>query len=517
MAFYKAKKDKTYKIGGEDHELLVQYFAEADDVMLEELGLKTRTYNALRRYGYRTVNDVLALSHELYDIHAFGKLSIEDLEQKIAKYIEDNNIDLKSSLSYRTEQARKDIVDYISRFVEDGAGTVELLSVMKDTHKPDAVIAALDSLAEEGCIHRDAENSRYYPAIPSFIEVLDSMPDDLYKVQLKERLSGVSLPDIAKEYGITTERARQRIQKMFYKTIRAAIKTYHHSTFKEDRHALFYKRYGGDKKFWMNYMGVPIEEYMYLRTREGAKALDLIGADEDTDLTEHERACVDNYYADNGKLFIEGEWVKPTKLGAMESLLPILAKDKVAYEEFSEKYNKYMEEHDLAKPRLMSEEGDTVSETNFLSRLNTVLWTSGRNLRYYDIPNSDWKKFAEELRLPLYRDVVISTELLFRENPKLMKKFDIRDKYELHNYLKKLFNLGYLDAYIQPGTVFRRQPHISFGGRSIHDQIAEYVDQSEELENVSRYIEGFSELYGFDPATIEGVYSPEFSQLIKAK
>jgi hypothetical protein len=49
----------------------------------------------------------------------------------------------------------------------------------------------------------------------------------------------------------------------------------------------------------------------------------------------------------------------------------------------------------------------------------------------------DFTELLEELELDVYEDVEFSAKKLIDCHPELMRKYDIRDQYELHNLLRK--------------------------------------------------------------------------------
>ena len=76
---------------------------------------------------------------------------------------------------------------------------------------------------------------------------------------------------------------------------------------------------------------------------------------------------------------------------------------------------------------------------NKLSISNDVLWNHGHRFRYYPISQYDCSHLLETLALDQYEDMEFSSLKLFREAPDLMEEYDIRDEYELHNLLKKIW------------------------------------------------------------------------------
>ena len=87
-----------------------------------------------------------------------------------------------------------------------------------------------------------------------------------------------------------------------------------------------------------------------------------------------------------------------------------------------------------------------------------LLWKQHETLRYYDVDGRDYSELLDGLNLDAYENIEVSTEKFIRDYPDLMKRYDIRDRYELHNLLKKIVKDGsYHDFHCC------RMPEIRFG------------------------------------------------------
>ena len=71
-----------------------------------------------------------------------------------------------------------------------------------------------------------------------------------------------------------------------------------------------------------------------------------------------------------------------------------------------------------------------------------VLWKPKKKFRYYNISGYDFSDFLETLNLSQYKNEEYSSLKFFKMYPDLMKMYDIRDEYELHNLLKKNMYCG---------------------------------------------------------------------------
>ncbi len=95
------------------------------------------------------------------------------------------------------------------------------------------------------------------------------------------------------------------------------------------------------------------------------------------------------------------------------------------------------EEHDITDERLQLTESAKASRSNRLAESNRILWKQNRCLRYYDIDGSDFTELLETLNLGQYENIELSTRKFLIDYPELMKRYDLRDEYEIHNLLKR--------------------------------------------------------------------------------
>lgn len=105
----------------------------------------------------------------------------------------------------------------------------------------------------------------------------------------------------------------------------------------------------------------------------------------------------------------------------------------------------------------------------------------------------------EALDLDRYEDMEISTLKLFRDYPELMKEYDIRDEYELHNLLKKIWPKD-------GGQVrFKKMPTIEIGTPDRDRQVLDLLWQCAPIA-IGDLAHRYEELYGAKSATVQGSY-----------
>ena len=84
----------------------------------------------------------------------------------------------------------------------------------------------------------------------------------------------------------------------------------------------------------------------------------------------------------------------------------------------------------------------------------------------------------------------MSSDFFFKKYPNVMKKYDIRDCYELHNILKK--NAGKLSAPIS----FGRTPNIIIGKANAEKQLIEFMHSNSSCSDYE-IAKKYSSAYGF--------------------
>ena len=95
--------------------------------------------------------------------------------------------------------------------------------------------------------------------------------------------------------------------------------------------------------------------------------------------------------------------------------------------------------------------------------------------------------------------------MLLRSEPELMREFDIRDEYELHNLLKKTA------AGRIRGLSFGRMPMLSVGSASRTEQMRELLVENAPIE-ADTLCGLYQELYGMKAEVIKAYYLKVFDR-----
>lgn len=268
-------------------------------------------------------------------------------------------------------------------------------------------------------------------------------------------LDGMTLQDVGKQYNVSRERIRQ-IKKRY---ISKAPKL------QEDKYAYIFQKYNLLREDFLLGFDNNVATYNYLSMAYKRGNENVEQMLEDPELSEHEKVCVEKIIYKN-YVTLNGERVLKTRSGLSEYLLRTIGKKGITFDEFKELYQMLLEDLGLennSKFTLMDR-----GYENKMAASNHVLWKHHKKMRYYNIDSYEYDDLFKTLNLNQYNNIEISALKLFRENPEVMREYDIQDEYELHNLLKKICPK---DMDIS----FKRMPNIEFGKADRDKQVMDLL------------------------------------------
>ena len=133
---------------------------------------------------------------------------------------------------------------------------------------------------------------------------------------------------------------------------------------------------------------------------------------------------------------------------------------------------------------------------NKIASSNLTLWKQGKKFRYYNIYFYDYTELLETLNLKQYMDIELSTLKFIKLYPDLMKNYDIRDEYELHNLLKKIFSDD-----IHSSLEFGRMPNLQFGNVNRDNQVLSLLRVLAPISKMD-FAKEYQEEYGSNVNTV---------------
>lgn len=348
-----------------------------------------------------------------------------------------------------------------------------------------------------------------YRQYPSIVQYVAQLQNNSIKEMLQARLNGKTLQEIGDQYSITRERVRQITQRELKK------KPY----LREDKYKYIYDNYNFSIEDFTLAFDEPIEIYNYLdiicQVKTGKKKpLEEILTDT-TIAPEYrkkaERAIYKQY------IFTDGVHVKKTRPELVKHYIKTNCKNLTKFENFISEYDLWLDVLGLSGNPSLALNSRTYE--NILNKCNYVLWNQWRSFRYYNIPERDFEELLSALNIEQFEDTELSTLKLFKDNRDLMQQYDIRDEYELHNLLKKIWTAENNDV------KFKKMPTIEVGNANPSNQVLSLLLQyapvtAEDLAN------HYEDVYGVKAATVmsnylqgieryyyQGVYSVDFAAL----
>lgn len=507
---------------------IVRRFYQTFDIPVTRLNLSVRLFNAMMKYGYGSFSKMLTLYPDGFSaLRGLGNLSISEIKTIIETTVEKNREKIigfcssNKSAMYTDVYIRETVLAQFPQNAFVGLSFKELRKEFPEDIEDERIKATVGKLLSEHVL--EYVDYRVYRVYPSFYEVLDAIEDELEKDEheiISKKFSGLTFEAIGETFGVTRERIRQKLSKALRK-----VKTIHKrkndlNIFDEDYYAHLYSNYEISKECWFDFIGISQSTYAYLRECHKCGSQNLEKALEDTSVDISQKFKIRDYLNRN-KIVVDGVMMDATRAVLEDFIISRYCKDDTPYEEFFELFNGVLQANNIPYSKDIYYTEDIVrSRQNRIIESRACLWKQGRRLRYYDLDGHDFTELFDTINLDSFENTEVSTLKFIEEYPELMRKYDIRDQYELHNLLKKTVNEG---AYHNIG--FRRQPVITFGEfdreKAIEEILFAFAPISQ--EELAEYIHYE---YGYDKAAIianclvpfskyyhNGVYSVDFKNI----
>ena len=539
------------------HEIVPSFLGDDEityqDIAIEQLGLSNRAYNCLKREGISFLSELLPLTYE--EIKAWnnvGEKTVTQIIEKrdsyplqpvfetagtanavqieaqqalcrsIAKRLSNSyKVDLKSLYEQisplceiyfqenpaetMTEETLLENPDFIRAlsaspvFANGIQGkllsvlnksvygcTVKHLSEVCRPIPADTLEVNLRSLVATRQVTRN-EDGAYTIKRMTAIEYAAQIPNQRRGYVLTERLHGRTLEDIGNELNVQRERIRQITDKALAQ----------HPTLYEDRYAEVFQKYDFSRDdFRLAFQeNDTVFEYLKLAYKAGDLPAEELMDDESFPIV-FRRAGEHIAYKNCVQI---GSTIVPCRRDALcDYALRQYAVDDISFSSFVDKYHALLSNLSIEdNPKLIiSGRG----YENKLAASKNVLWKHGKCLRYYPILLYDYTNLLEALDLKQYTDVEISALKLFNEHAELMREYDIRDEYELHNLLKKICTE---EAY--PNVQFPRMPTIEFGNFNRDQQVMDLLLSCAPISKED-FAQRYEEEYGIKAGSVMANY-----------
>lgn len=494
-----------------EHQKALRSYIRINNVPVDTMDLPRKCCKKLKENGYNTLLDFVFVSlPELREQLNIDRATADKINQIIENYGQlhasrihslcEGNIDIL----WDDDNLQKRILAIYNRIGFAGLSLQELEDKLQApvSITPDRIKKILGKLIESGTLeYVDFRCFRIYPKFEDYILSCHNIePRD--KEIIQKRLHGATLDEIGQEYNITRERVRQIIKAQTQKI--RAIYTAHTGLqyFDEDYYRYLYTTYALDRNDSIKWLGISQADWRYLEAMDlepGKK--DLNEALEDKKGLEIGLRLKIKNYLNRNKLFIDETWIDRKRSNLEEVVVRKFCQNSTSFDHFMQIYNQFLKEEEIPyDEKLYYTEDVCRARKNHLANARFLLWTQNETIRYYDIDSRDYTELLDGLNLDSFENIELSTEKFIADYPELMQRYDIRDRYELHNLLKKVIKDGDYHNFHSC-----RMPNIRFGDFNRDTAVFEIMVEMSpvSLQDLAAEV---SRVYGYDIATVEGTY-----------
>ena len=498
-----------------DHSEMAKEYIRLHDILIEALDLSKRSFNGLKVANVNSFYDLVLMGdRQIRKLDRLGKKSADEIIEKKGQLLDSMKASIvaycKSDISalYTLDYIKEVILNLYKTLGFKSLSYRRIKEKFPDEIEDTKIKKAIGQLIKDDKL--EYVDFRLFRKYPSFYDVLGKQiwtdEDQRKMIIVTERFNGKTLEEIANmpDFNLTRERVRQIIVKQITRIKNRYLNETGLSFFDEDYYQYLYENYSIDQNVYSEWLGVSDRVYFYLKNTyaKGKNTIEDAVKDENIDVAI--KLKIRNYL-DRNKIVLGGHLINRKRSDVEDYVLAKYCNEEIHFDEFAELYNKVLEKNNIEFDESLYYT-DLLKRTrmNKLASSRKVLWKNGMMLRYYDIGNIDQDDFLNSLGLHSFKNTEVSTLKLLKDYPELMKKYDIRDQYELHNLLKKI-----VDPEDFNDIDFSRQPIIRFGEfdreRAIFDIISAFSPIT--THDLVEYVH--SE-YGYDKYFIQRNLLPPF-------
>ncbi len=520
-----------------------------NDSSITMLGLSSRAIRAMRKIGVMTVGDLLDTDFENNAIIGAGQVTLEEIKNKREELLSDVIVENHKSENpfFESLVEYKELVDSLSEGLKIKKSLLyeeidniektqrdrtqsykERLLCNSNVCRKHIQARLINLIKEEGCLKKDTV-TEWFPEIYrnttiveecandleqerkisiglnsyrlrqlSVVDVIDTLQNLREREFIEWRLQGHSLEDIAQKYSITRERVRQII-------IKATRKL---PAVKEDKYIDIFDKYVFDLSTFLAVFSTetPVTFYYlkHLKSEKNdkeKKSLYEILDDEQVPLEVRRNAMKVVHKSD---VNIDGIYVKNDIISLLSYALRTRCKNQMSVEKFIEVYNGMIDDYVQIDDYRMACDRAAFGK---IERLENILWMPGKTIRYYNFEEYDMDYFVKEIDIKKYQNQVISAKKIYLDNISLMEDYDVRDHYELHDMLKKIWKNHGNTSDVE----FDRNPSLTIGSADRNEQVYRLMVQNAPISNVE-LADLYEEKYGDLAQTVLGSYFKEINK-----
>ncbi|MBU3093394.1 hypothetical protein KPL35_15110 [Clostridium sp. CF011] len=511
--------------------ILFYYESEeyGDDIKIKDMKLSVRSLNALKLNGYQYASQLVELRveslneiknlgekcrneiidtlksvvHIIYDqenikendaIQEIINVLLKEYEQSLVEYDKRTlksiiYMKIKTSsviidvVCVRSEELinNKEFLDivydnnilrdllkkHIFRFVKKMEGLINLPEIMRNIpnhlKNSDIIKNIINELIETKRIEQYEGNYRI--SYPILSEYINSLEIEREKTMLYERFRGKTLEETGSILKVTRERVRQLEKKVVKKIPRVREDDYKESFEKYEWTSELFRYAYNESDLVYGYL-----KYKYNRGNKSPE--DIL---EDYDITIQIRLRAEKIIFKD-YIMVGSSWIKKDRQEILEYILRNYCKDEVTSQDLSDLYYMFLEDYSLHEINKFMYPKRYFEST--LANSKKVLWKYGKKLRKYDFTEMNAQRIVNALNLSQFENVEYSTLKFFNDYIEIMEEWDIRDEYELHNLMKKVFldNNNF-------NIILSRMPNIEFGKPDRDMQVMDILLETAPIES----------------------------------
>lgn len=335
-------------------------------------------------------------------------------------------------------------------------------------------------------------------------EWIDSLDTEI-RGFVRMKLEDYSFSDIALKFNRSKEHVRQCI-----------IKTMNRCpTLREDDCSYWYTRYYIPKEGFIKVWGISETVFNYYRIKYAPGILSIEEIFEDPYLTSEIATRISKYILDN-KIIIGDMHMDRDKKVILFSLGEKYCRESsIAIDELFQYYNECLDGSKVSSDdelRFIS----LRSFRSYISSCSFLYFFKPNRVVFYDQTTKHYLSMLSELRLEKYYDVEISTLIIFQNQRKLMKKYKIKDEYELHSIIKQY--VEYLNRYYTENSEFKISigpaPRIMFGAPNRDEQVKRLLLPLAPITR-AKFCKEYEKEYGIESRIVRKFYLDSIKEYYK--
>lgn len=493
----------------------VKDFFRKNDTPISSLDLPERAVNCLTNFGYHNLSDIILLKKQEFGIiRGMGTVTLQAITSLIDRYYEKYRDQLEAYIGGNNDALYSDgflETQILALFPGDSFEGIAPREIRNRLDLPEdfneeRIRKALGRLISQKKL--EYVDYRCYLVHMKVMDAVEACPklSDRSRDMIRKKLDNVTLEELGKEYELTRERVRQIIGKSMDQVKAWYLGTSGISTFDEDYYAHFYHTYDFDKATGQKWFGLDLATECYLDILPGKrKRRALTEALEDEVLGYGLRMKVQNYLNRN-KLYLDDSWIDKDRRSLEDYIIRKYCTEDVTFDQFVEIYTDFLNREGIDDPELSLTEEQIRTRKNRLRECPIVLWKQNERMRFYDIQSQDYGELLDTLSLDSYENVELSTLHFMELYPEVMKKYDIRDQYELHNLLRKIIPEGsYNDL------SFSKMPGIRFGTFDRDGALFDLIVENSPISS-DKLCDLIHQEYGYEKGVTLGTYLAPFAE-----